>query len=125
MEPNDKLNKNPDKFLRSLVQVALFFKSELACQKRSVAFFLILCVAVSLVDFICPLLTEQLIDIAVPAKDLSVILWYSAIIIGSLLVAYCLNLAVIRYAVILKEKAVYGVSKKLIRQILAKDPAFF
>lgn len=125
MEKNDKPDKNPDKFLRSLVQVALFFKSELACQKRSVAFFLILCVAVSLVDFICPLLTEQLIDIAVPSKDLSLVLWYSAIIIGSLVVAYGLNLAVIRYAVILKEKAVYGVSKKLIRQILAKDPAFF
>jgi ATP-binding cassette, subfamily B, bacterial len=125
MEPDEKPEKNPDKFLRSLVQVALFFKSELACQKRSVALFLFLCVAVSLVDFICPLLTEQLIDIAVPEKNLSIVLWYSAIIIGSLLVAYGLNLAVIRYAVILKERAVYGVSKKLIQNILAKDPAFF
>jgi ATP-binding cassette subfamily B protein len=129
METNDTLkknpDKNPDKFLRSLVQVALFFKSELACQKRTVAFFLILSVAVSLVDFICPLLTEQLIDSALPQKDLSVVLLYSAIIIASLVVAYGLNLAVVRYAVVLKERAVYGVSKKLIRQILAKDPAFF
>ncbi|NMB80144.1 MAG: ABC transporter ATP-binding protein [Methanomicrobiales archaeon] len=125
METSDKPEKNPDNFFRSLVHVARFFRSELVCQKRNVALFLLLIVAVSLVDFICPFLTQQLIDVAVPQKDLSVVLYYSGIIIASLIIASLLNLGVVRFAVVIKEKAVYGVSRRLIRHILAKDPAFF
>ena len=125
METNENPKKNPDNFFRSLVQVARFFKSELICQKRNVALFLLLIVIVSVVDFICPLLTQQLIDVAIPEKDLSVVIYYSGIIIASLIIAYLLNLGVVRFAVVIKEKAVYGVSRNLIRQILSKDPAFF
>lgn len=106
------------------MKIALFFKSELACEKKIVLLFLILTITVSLVDIICPFLTQQLIDVAIPQQNLSIILLYSLVIICSLLFAYLIYLGVVRYAGIITEKAVYAKRRKLIGQILAKDPVF-
>ena len=121
----DKSIQIEDNFYRSVKKVIFFFKSELAHEKRTVLLFLTLTIVVSLIDILCPYLTQQLIDVAIAQKNINLVVLYSLEIIGSLLFAYLIYLVVVKSAVIMTEKAVYAKSRRMISQILAKDPVFF
>ena len=125
IENIDKSIQTEDNFYRSVKKVIFFFKSELAHEKRTVLLFLILTIVVSLIDILCPYLTQQLIDVAIAQKNINLVVLYSLEIIGSLLFAYLIYLVVVKSAVIMTEKAVYAKSRRMISQILAKDPVFF
>ena len=114
-----------ENFFHSVKKVIFFFKSELATERKRLLLFFLLTITVSIIDILCPYLTQQLIDIAIPQKNIYLVGLYSLEIIVSLLFAYRIYLVVVKSAIIVTEKAVYAKSRRLIGQILSKDPIFF
>lgn len=125
MSLKNKSDCPSENFIRALINVLFFFRSELKQERGPVIIFLSLIFLASLMDFIPPYFSEKLIDSAIPEKKLHLISWYAFYIVSSIMAGYVLNVAFVRYAVKIKENIIFAVRGKLMRRILSKDSVFF
>jgi len=57
-------------FWRVLKTTPLFYRDGFKCYRRQALVLFALVAGVSIVDFICPLFTRRLIDVAIPERDI-------------------------------------------------------
>ena len=95
-------------FGRTLKTTWLFYWNGLRFYRRHSLHLLALVVGVSMVDFMCPLFTRRLIDIAIPARDIRLWAGYAAVIAGTVAMSCLLNVLIVKNSVTLCEEIKIG-----------------
>jgi ABC-type multidrug transport system fused ATPase/permease subunit len=112
-------------FGRVLKTTLLFYHDGFKCYRRETLVLFALVVGVSIVDFVCPLLTRRLIDVAIPERDIELWAEYAAMIGAAIVLSFLINLQVRKRAVILSEEIIFRLRIRIVESLLGKSPAFF
>jgi len=112
-------------FWLSLRNTLAFFSEELWCRKKTLALFALATICANLIQFISPYYTQKLIDIAIPAKDATLIGRYTIYIALSIVLSYLVSLVYVRYTVKICTSIQAAMREKLVGRLLSKEPSFF
>ena len=112
-------------FGRTLKTTWLFYWNGFRFYRRHSLHLLALVVGVSMVDFMCPLFTRRLIDIAIPARDIRLWAGYAAVIAGTVAMSCLLNVLIVKNSVTLCEEIIARLREKIVECLLGKTPGFY
>jgi ABC-type multidrug transport system fused ATPase/permease subunit len=75
-------------------------------------------------DFICPLFTRRLIDVAIPERDIGLWAGYAAMIGSAIVLSFLINLLIRKRAVLLREEIIFRLRIRIVERLLGKSPGF-